>query len=216
MTKIIINVGRQIGSGGHIIAEKLAEAFGCKCYDRELLNLAAKESGFSEKFFEQNDEQKGFFKALFHTHLPFLSDSNFYHNDFSQEGLYKFQSDAIRKAADEGNCVFVGRTADYVLRDYKNVINISSPPISTTASRPFASARTSTVPLPANSSPTMRKNVLPTMATIPARNGDTARVTIYASTAACWDWKRLRNSSKSLSEKSLNYKKSDSERNSTE
>ena len=43
MTKIIINVGRQIGSGGHIIAEKLAEAFGCKCYDRELLNLAAKE-----------------------------------------------------------------------------------------------------------------------------------------------------------------------------
>ena len=54
MTKIIINVGRQIGSGGHIIAEKLAEDFGCKCYDRELLNLAAKESGFSEKFFEQN------------------------------------------------------------------------------------------------------------------------------------------------------------------
>ena len=124
MTKIIINVGRQIGSGGHIIAEKLAEEFGCKCYDRELLNLAAKESGFSEKFFEQNDEQKGFFKSLFHTHLPFLSDNNFYHNDFSQEGLYKFQSDAIKKAADQGNCVFVGRTADYVLRDYKNVINI--------------------------------------------------------------------------------------------
>ena len=124
MEKIIINVGRQIGSGGHIIAEKLAEEFGCKCYDRELLNLAAKESGFSEKFFEQNDEQKGFFKSLFHTHLPFLSDNNFYHNDFSQEGLYKFQSDAIKKAADQGNCVFVGRTADYVLRDYKNVINI--------------------------------------------------------------------------------------------
>ena len=124
MEKIIINVGRQIGSGGHIIAEKLAEDFGCKCYDRELLNLAAKESGFSEKFFVQNDEQKGFFKSLFHTHLPFLSDSNFYHNDFSQEGLYKFQSDAIKKAADQGNCVFVGRTADYVLRDYKNVINI--------------------------------------------------------------------------------------------
>ena len=124
MKKIIINVGRQIGSGGHIIAEKLAEDFGCKCYDRELLNLAAKESGFSEKFFEQNDEQKGFFKSLFHTHLPFLSDNNFYHNDFSQEGLYKFQSDAIKRAADEGNCVFVGRTADYVLREYENVVNV--------------------------------------------------------------------------------------------
>ena len=124
MEKIIINVGRQIGSGGHIIAEMLAKDFGCKCYDRELLNLAAKESGFSEKFFEQNDEQKGFFKSLFHTHLPFLSDNNFYSNDFSQEGLYKFQSDAIKRAANEGNCVFVGRTADYVLRDYENVVNV--------------------------------------------------------------------------------------------
>ncbi len=124
MEKIIINVGRQIGSGGHIIAEKLAKDFGCKCYDRELLNLAAQESGFSAKFFEQNDEQKGFFQSLFHTHLPFLSDNNFYHNDFSQEGLYKFQSDAIKKAANEGNCVFVGRTADYVLREYENVVNV--------------------------------------------------------------------------------------------
>ncbi len=122
--KIIINVGRQIGSGGHIIAEKLAEDFGCKCYDRELLNLAAEESGFSAKFFEQNDEQKGFLRSLFTTHLPFLSGSTLYHNDFSQEGLYKFQSDAIKRAADEGNCVFVGRTADYVLRDYENVVNV--------------------------------------------------------------------------------------------
>ena len=51
MTKSNINGGRKRGSGGHITAEKLAEDFGCKCYDRELLNLAAKESGFSEKFF---------------------------------------------------------------------------------------------------------------------------------------------------------------------
>ena len=55
--KLIINIGRQIGSGGRIIAKLLAEEFDCKFYDREILNLAAKESGFSEKFFEQNDEQ---------------------------------------------------------------------------------------------------------------------------------------------------------------
>lgn len=122
--KIIINVGRQLGSGGHIIAERLAKEFGCKCYDKELLNLAAKESGFCEKFFEQNDEQKGFLKSLFHLRVPSISDVNFYKNDFSQEGLYKFQSDAIRRAADEGSCVFVGRTADYVLRDYPDVVNI--------------------------------------------------------------------------------------------
>ena len=63
--KLIITVGRQIGSGGRVIARMLAEEFGCQFYDREILNLAAKESGFSEKFFEQNDEQKGFLKTHF-------------------------------------------------------------------------------------------------------------------------------------------------------
>ena len=60
--KIIINVGRQLGSGGLYIAKRLADDLGFKFYDKELLNLAAKESGFSEKFFEQNDEKKGFFR----------------------------------------------------------------------------------------------------------------------------------------------------------
>ena len=122
--ELIINVGRQIGSGGRIIAKMLADEFDCHFYDREILNLAAKESGFSEKFFEQNDEQKGFFKSLFHVRVPLVNENNYYHNNFSQESLYQIQSDAIRKAADNGNCVFVGRTADYILRDYKNVVNI--------------------------------------------------------------------------------------------
>lgn len=122
--KIIINVGRQIGSGGRIVARMLAEEFGCRFYDRELLNLAAKESGFCEKFFEQNDEHKGFFKSLFHLHTPYVTDGSFYNNNFSQESLFKFQSDAIRKAATEDSCVFVGRCADYVLRDFENVVNI--------------------------------------------------------------------------------------------
>ena len=124
MERIIICVGRQLGSGGRIIAKSLAEAFDCKLYDKELLNLAAKESGFSEKFFEQNDEQKGFLKSLFHMHAPHISDTNFYKSNFSQESLFQFQSDAIRKAAEEGSCVFVGRCADYVLRDKQNIVNI--------------------------------------------------------------------------------------------
>lgn len=122
--KIIINVGRQLGSDGHIIALMLANDFGCNLYDKEILNLAAKESGFCTKFFEQNDEHKGFFQSLIHIHTPLFSDNNFYNNKFSQESLFQFQSDAIRKAADEQSCVFVGRCADYVLRDYKNVVNI--------------------------------------------------------------------------------------------
>ena len=122
--KIIINVGRQLGSGGLVIAKRLAGDLGCNFYDKELLNLAAKESGFSEKFFEQNDEKKGFFRSLFHMHAPFVSDSNFYNNKLSQESLFQFQSDAIRKAAKEHSCVFVGRCADYVLRDFDNTMSL--------------------------------------------------------------------------------------------
>lgn len=123
-SNIIICIGRQLGSGGHDIGRMLALDFGAKYYDRELLNLAAKESGFSEKFFEQNDEHRGFMRSLFHLHAPHMSDNNFYSNNFSQESLFKFQSDALLKAADAGSCVFVGRCAEYVLRERKNMISV--------------------------------------------------------------------------------------------
>lgn len=124
MKHIIINIGRQLGSGGRVIAQKLAEDFNCKFYDKELLNLAAKESGFSAKFFAQNDEHKGFLRSLFHLNVPHVSEDNFYSNNFSQESLFKFQADAIRKAAEKESCVFVGRCADYVLRDRTDKIDI--------------------------------------------------------------------------------------------
>jgi len=121
---ISICIGRQLGSGGRDIAHMLADDFGAKFYDKEIMNLAAKESGFSEKFFEQNDEKRGIFRSLFHMHAPLISDSNLYANNFSQESLFQFQSDAIMKAAEEGSCVFVGRCADYVLRERDNVISV--------------------------------------------------------------------------------------------
>lgn len=121
---IIINVGRQLGSGGRIIGQQLATELGCKFYDKELLNLAAKESGFSEQFFEQHDEHKLFFKSLFHLHTQHMSDNNFYTNKFSQESLFQFQAQAILKAATEDSCVFVGRCADYILRDFREAVNI--------------------------------------------------------------------------------------------
>ena len=70
--RVIINVGRQLGSGGHVIGRMLAFDFNANYYDRELLNLAAKESGFSEKIFEQNDERKGFFRGLLIMERPTL------------------------------------------------------------------------------------------------------------------------------------------------
>ena len=124
MKHIIINVGRQVGAGGQEIGRMLAQDFNAKFHDRELLNLAAKESGFSEKFFKQNDEKKGFLRGLFNVQSPHLTGSSMYGSNFSQESLFQFQSDAIRKAAEEGSCVFVGRCADYVLRDMPNVVKV--------------------------------------------------------------------------------------------
>ena len=121
---IIVNVGRQLGSGGHIIAQKLAEELQCKFFDQEILVRAARESGFSEKFFEQNDEKKGFLRGMLQLFMPQPNTGNMYNNRMSQASLFKFQSDAIRHAANEGSCVFVGRAADYILRDFPHAINI--------------------------------------------------------------------------------------------
>ena len=88
------------------------------------MNLAAKESGFSEKVFEQNDERKGFFRGLLSMGTPHFNSGSVYKSSFSQESLFQFQSDAIKKAAEKGSCVFVGRCADYILRENRNVVNI--------------------------------------------------------------------------------------------
>ena len=121
---IIINVGRQLGSGGRIIGNRIAKDFDIKFYDKELLDLAAKESGFDKRFFERNDEHKGFLKLLFSPFAPLFGSSNPYANQLSDESLFKFQSDAIRKAAQEHSCVFVGRCADYILRDFPDKVDI--------------------------------------------------------------------------------------------
>jgi hypothetical protein len=124
MEKIIINIGRQFSSGGRYISKILCEEFGCRYFDKEILDLAAKESGFSPDVFKKSDEKKSFIHTLFHLHAPMLSDDNFYNNKFSEESLFKFQCDAIRKAASQGSCLFIGRCADYVLRDFGNVVNV--------------------------------------------------------------------------------------------
>ena len=124
MDNLIICIGRQLGAGGHDIGRMLASDFDAQYYDKEILKLAAQESGFSKEFFEQNDERHGFLRSVFHSRALHISDNGFYQNNFSQESLFKFQSDAIRKAAKEESCVFVGRCADYVLRDFKNVVNV--------------------------------------------------------------------------------------------
>lgn len=121
---LTVSIGRQIGSGGRDVAKIVAQKLGCRFFDREILNLAAEESGFSEECFESNDENKGFLKSFFHMHVPHLSDTNFYNNSFSQESLFQIQSEAMKKAAAEAPCLFVGRCSDYVLRDYPKLVSV--------------------------------------------------------------------------------------------
>lgn len=120
---IIICVGRQLGSGGHDIGRMLALDLNAKYYDRELMNLAAKESGLSERVFEQHDERKSFLRSFLH--LPNgMAGAGYSRQGFSQDSFFQFQSEAIRKAADDSSCVFVGRCADYVLRDRDDVVSV--------------------------------------------------------------------------------------------
>lgn len=116
--KIILTIGRQFGSGGREIGKKLAEALGIAYYDKELMAVAARESGLSEEFFEKADERASSgLSYAFSVGFSYMGMFTPYADILSNDGLFKFQSDAIRKVAEHGSCVLVGRCADYILRD---------------------------------------------------------------------------------------------------
>ena len=120
-----INIGRQFGSGGKSIGERLAKRLGVKLYDKELLLLAARESGFCEECFEQRDEQREGIRALFgHFRIPFVGNYQSCDSPLSGETLFRIQSDVIRQVAEHESCIFVGRCADYILRDHPRSINL--------------------------------------------------------------------------------------------
>ena len=124
MEPYVINIGRSLGSGGRCIGRLLSKSLGITYYDREILMLAAKESGFCPEIFERNDEKNNFFNT-FGSVIPFIGGSqNFYVNELSNENLFRIQSEAIRKAAEKESCIFIGRCADYVLRDHKRCVNV--------------------------------------------------------------------------------------------
>ena len=124
--RLIINVGRQLGSGGRIIAQKLAEEVNCHFYDREILNLAAKESGICEEIFESHDEKptSSFLYSLVMDTYSMGYSGNTYTDMPINHKVFLAQFDAIKKIADEGPCILVGRCADYALESYKNVVSV--------------------------------------------------------------------------------------------
>ena len=120
----IINIGRSLGSGGRAIGHILAKEFDIAYYDREILNLAAKESGFCPEVFERSDEKNRFLRTLGNI-IPFFGGgSTYYNNELSNENLFRLQSEAIRKAAADHSCIFIGRCADYVLRNHPRCVNV--------------------------------------------------------------------------------------------
>jgi len=125
MEKFIINIGRQLGSGGRAIGHILAKELGIAYYDKEILSIAAKDSGFSEEVFKHNDEHKGFFRTVLSNVMPVAyANNDFYASSMSEENLFRLQSEAIRKAAAQHSCIFIGRCADYVLRDVPRCVNV--------------------------------------------------------------------------------------------
>ena len=127
MANKIYTIGREFGSGGREVGEKLAAKLGIKLYDKELLQQAAKDSGFCEEIFENNDEKptNSFLYSLVmdtysvsgYSAAPFL-DMPLNHKVF----LAQFET--IKKIAEKESCVIVGRCADYALSDNPDCINI--------------------------------------------------------------------------------------------
>ena len=122
----IVTISRQYASGGREVAEKLAMEYGIPFYDRALIARAAKESGFAEAAFD-NVEMKATNSLLYSIAMGMNAygspDIGYTHLSLDDR-IYIAQSDIIRKIADEGPCIIVGRCADYVLRERKDVINI--------------------------------------------------------------------------------------------
>ena len=119
----IITISRQYGSGGREIGDKLAKRFGIPFYDHALIEMAAKESGFSEKYFE--DPEKNATNSFLYSIVRGMQYQYRNATPWSlEETVYTTQSDIIRKMADEGPCVIIGRCADYILSDYDDVIKI--------------------------------------------------------------------------------------------
>lgn len=122
---LVITIGRQFGSGGRQVGKLLAEKLGIPYYDKEILAVAARDSGICQEMFEHHDE-KPTRSLLFSlvTGMQMHSDASSMYMDMPlNHKIFLAQFDAIRRVASEGSCVIVGRCADYVLRDNPNAVS---------------------------------------------------------------------------------------------
>ena len=116
---MIITIGREHGSNGHDIAKALAKELGCPCYDKEIVDYAADNSNFSKEVFNSYDEKRVSTYIVPSPHY-FGMNEGFRMNI----KIASAQFEAIRKLADNGDGIFVGRCADYVLRNRDDVVSV--------------------------------------------------------------------------------------------
>ena len=121
----VITIGRRIGAGGLETAGKLASEFGIKMYDKELIAEVARRSGISPEFFSHRDEKSSRgLGTLLHFRSPISGGAGSNSTVLTDERLFTIQSEVMQKIAAEESCIFVGRCADYVLRDHPQILNV--------------------------------------------------------------------------------------------
>ena len=125
-TNTIITIGRQFGSGGREIGQRLAHYFDVDFYDKEMLAFAAKESGICEELFEAHDEKptNSFLYSLVMDTYSLGYSSHMFSEMPIHHKIFLAQFDAIQRIAEKGPCVLVGRCADYALESFSNVVNV--------------------------------------------------------------------------------------------
>ena len=126
MEKVVITIARQYGSGGRTIGQMLSEELGIPYYDKELLKKASEDSGIHERLFAGADEKLKnspllrITKKVYQGQLIPPESGGF----TSMENLFNYQAKVIKELAEEESCIIIGRCADYVLRDYDNVLRV--------------------------------------------------------------------------------------------
>lgn len=108
-----------MGSGGRELAQRLAQIFDLKFYDKELIHEASKYSGICKDCFEKADEKP---QKVWYSRFPFFGDPGF--NGLSNDALFEIHYRTVQRLAKENNCVFVGRCTDYILRQDPACLNI--------------------------------------------------------------------------------------------
>lgn len=116
---LILNVGREMGSGGRELAQCLARILDLRFYDKELIHEASKDSGICQDCFEKADEKP---QKVWYSRFPFLGDPGF--NGLSNDALFEIHYRTVQRLAKENDCVFVGRCTDYILRQDPACLNL--------------------------------------------------------------------------------------------